>query len=93
MRTVHIGGQGSWRRGGGGRTSDRRELWLADVQICEAESRALRGRRSEAKQGRSRSAGGGARGRAGKGEGGGGGRGYRAGSPGVTSGGSPKIPN
>ena len=58
MRPVHIGGQGSWRRGGGGRTSDRRELWLADVQICEAESRALRGRRSEAKQGRSRSAGG-----------------------------------
>lgn len=59
MQPVHIGGQGSWRRGGGGRTSDRRELGLADVQICEAESRAMRGRRSEAKQGRSRSAGGG----------------------------------
>ena len=59
MRPVHIGGQGSWRRGGGGRTSDRRELRLADVQICEAESRARRGRRSEAKQGRSSSAGGG----------------------------------
>jgi hypothetical protein len=93
VQPVHIGGQGSWRRGGGGRTSDRRELGLADVQICEAESRAMRGRRREAKQGRSRSAGGGSkstgreRGRRRRG------RGYRAGSPGVTSGGSPKIPN